>query len=222
MGYVLLTEEDETLLKQFLEQLKSSRLNRPTGMIEPERDVEEYHTPEVYVAKPQTTIPGISDDVPGQAECNIYRIDVQGGASGEPALVKVGDLAKTVFNLSANPVNADWVVTQRTKYGRWTVWPGSGLARCCLKENHPGYCELFEVYLGVHDPSTRGFTFSTAESNTKWAIDLCYGGPEPDAGARGWFQPMPDDVFGTVYYCVDIDCESPGACDTNPCVETGT
>lgn len=89
--------------------------------------------PKVYVAlTPPAGLPALNrygttgtgtgdaqDDVPGEAECDIYRLDETPGTAGSAALIAIPDLTKTVYNLGEAVAGAEWVVVSRTESGAW-------------------------------------------------------------------------------------------------------
>lgn len=84
------------------------------------------------------------------------------------------------------------------------------LMELCLAENHPGRGIKFNAYQGTWSPNANGWTYTCAA--TVAAIDWRYGVPYPPSGARGLFTPRPSTTYGTIWECVALDCESPGAC----------
>lgn len=86
----------------------------------------------------------------------------------------------------------------------------SELVELCLAEDHPGRGTVFDAYLGTWSSSSNGWGFSCGD--TVKAIDWRYGTPYPATGSRGLFQAQPSDLYGTIYECVSLDCESPGEC----------
>ena len=101
----------------------------------------------------------------------------------------------------------------RSRRGRWGNPRGGRLIRFCLAENHPGRGIVFEVYLGVWDPSDHTWSFQGCSASDKEkAIDWFNGGTHPDVGAQGWGVWKPSDEHGRILASVEIDCESPGPC----------
>lgn len=131
-GY-LLTEKDRELIRGLIAEER----RRYGGTAQrPHNDGEDWQTPEVYVANtPEGGIPALSDlgtgsgagpgDVPGYADCDIYKIKLDG--DGEPTTVKAGSLSKRVYNFSASGITGDsWVLTIRDKFGKWIAVVGGG------------------------------------------------------------------------------------------------
>lgn len=94
---------------------------------------EDHQSPEVYIAKPQSEdgIPGLTrgegsnPDKAGEGLCDIYRILKNG--SGDPEIIAIEALEKTVYNLSEDATDQDWLPIHRDKFGNWlTTPPGSG------------------------------------------------------------------------------------------------
>ena len=85
-----------------------------------------------------------------------------------------------------------------------------GLRGGCLAENHPGRGVVFNLTLGTWNATQMKWLYNVSP-NVK-AIDWRYAVPYPDAGATGLFQPKPSVTHGTVWECVALDCDSPGAC----------
>lgn len=84
------------------------------------------------------------------------------------------------------------------------------LVELCLKEDHPGRGALFDAYVGVWNATTHAWDY-TCESTVK-AVDWRYDTPYPQAGARGLFVARESALYGTVYECVSLDCDTPGDC----------
>lgn len=80
----------------------------------------------------------------------------------------------------------------------------------CLKEDHPGRGEVFDLYLGYWDSDQNEWVY--VEEWVVKAIDWRYAVPYPDAGTTGLFTPRPSTTYGTIFECVALDCVSPGAC----------
>lgn len=106
-------------------------------------DHEEHPTPEVYIARtPSGGILALSegaitgtgslawvDDVPGQAICQIYKLN------SSRAFNRVDGLTRTVFNLATAliPGNA-WIIVQRDKFGAWFADSAQTVDVPCLDE----------------------------------------------------------------------------------------
>ncbi len=132
-----LTADDVILLKQWIREAKSRPPNRPNRPVGVSWD-EGQSAPETYVAlTPHYGIPPLTEgpdtgtalgtgDIPGSAECPIYRIIPPGSSTG--GMEKTG-VIKRIFNLSTKAIPANvWVLTSRDKFGQWyAVGPQAGL-----------------------------------------------------------------------------------------------
>lgn len=86
--------------------------------------------PEVYIARvPDAGIPALgegntgtaSDDAPGSADCDIYKIN------DDDDLERVATLEKTVYNLSTKKIMERWVPVFRDKFGKWLAQGPQGV-----------------------------------------------------------------------------------------------
>lgn len=94
---------------------------------------DDEQSPDIYIARVGAGgIPASSDvgtgsvavgtDVPGSADCDIYRVDYDGTFS------KVTDVRKTVYNVYPTAIaEHTWAIVARDKFGNW-------LALSCLSE----------------------------------------------------------------------------------------
>lgn len=117
-----LSDEDVRALRELARQVRSRpmTLNRP-----PHTDPEEF-TPEQYLARsPSTGIPALSagpgtgtgDDLPGSAECSIYR------PVGDPVddVIPMG-FSHRVLNFARARVDPNiWIIIARDKPGYWYI-----------------------------------------------------------------------------------------------------
>lgn len=120
----------------FQDMAREFRSRRPSAGKSRHEETQDNFAPEVYVARtPAGGIAalnahgtGTTDDVPGSAECNIYRV-LSGGESGTGSaeIVSATYGTKVVYNLSGSSVaGASWIVVVRDKYGTWFVGTGTG------------------------------------------------------------------------------------------------
>lgn len=127
-GY-LLSEADVAKLRMLLDrEAKRKRRGEPR---QPSED-EGFPAPDTYIAKtPEGGIPGLSlhstgtsladrsDDEPGHAECDIYRIVIEDMAA---TLRPIPHQTRLAFNLSLDDIPGDvWVTISRDKFGFWVV-----------------------------------------------------------------------------------------------------
>jgi hypothetical protein len=244
-----LTDSDIRVLKEIIAQVESQRTNIPSRPATDRTwsEAEDHQAPEVYVGKPFTVcatesttgtggggaeedtdrpvVPGLvraahdsrDYDLLGEAQCDIYGITMN--SSDEPEMRQNVGLRKRVYNPFDVAVGNDYAILVKDKRGRYLPIQHE-LVHCCLAEDHPGYCEEFQVWLGVWNATTHRFVYATTAENKRTAIDFHYGVPYPSAGARGWFRRMASDTECEILVNVSMDCTSPGACDTDPCPGT--
>jgi hypothetical protein len=135
MPLVDFSEEDIRLLQDVVRIAKDGTLNKVLRSLQDDNYLDElaHQAPEVYIGYPQESegIPELvkgeegNPDKPGYGTCDIYKI--VDNASEEPELIQVDNLDKVVYNLSESVIDQDWLVLDRTKFGRWvTRPPGSG------------------------------------------------------------------------------------------------
>lgn len=124
MAFNLFSDKDVAVIKDLVQWWKSQRANTVNR---PRTDVtEDWPAPEMYIARAPvggipalvrndtgTLIADLTDDVPGSAVCQVYRLE-------EGEVVQVSDLKKTVYNLLpvAIPARA-WLTIMRDKFGDW-------------------------------------------------------------------------------------------------------
>lgn len=146
----LLTDADVEILKELVAWRKGQ--NVPQIRVS-ERDPE-IPAPEVYLAKPPSTgIPALqrtastpsSGDIPGVAECQIFRIYDLG--TGTPVMEESSASDKRVFNYSTSEISGEheWISIIRTKDGKWVAvssnpssifaTPVSGVCSCSCIDN---------------------------------------------------------------------------------------
>lgn len=124
----LLSEADLKVVKWVVSNLRHrfhNTLNRPAI------PHESGTTPDVLLARsPSAGISALvagssfAEDVPGKAECKVYRILEQGkyGEDTEPTLSQVGVSSKLIYNMDAEPVPGDhWLLVSKLKSGQWVI-----------------------------------------------------------------------------------------------------
>ena len=176
---------------------------------------EDHQAPEVYIAKAPNGIGGFvvgdtgtgtgSYDEPESAMCDVHAISE---SDTIPDLRDIG-LEQRVFNVGEEIDSDTWIVIVRDKFGHWLAIPlDAGLYRGELLGDHPGRGIPFVIQLGEWSKTTWRWTFT---GDIVTAIDWFYSDPAitPDAGAAGWFRPMPSNDHGRIYVAVEIDCDSP-------------
>lgn len=163
-----LSANDRQSLKELLRE-HERRSRNTTGRIGAQ-DIEhqEYMTPEVYVARtPAGGIPALDenttgtsttalgDDVPGYAECDIYRIIDDETGGDNPVLKPVEELSKRVHNLSIFPIDEYQLIQViRDKFGNWyahDIWIGTDTVGTGTNDDEfveidiiTGICPIFE------------------------------------------------------------------------------
>ena len=129
-GYVL-SESDLKKLRALLEQAERRTIST-TGR--PRTEPLQHQAPETYVARsPAAGIPALAEvtgtgsfDVPGYADCDIYRVVLDGAT---PTLRPISGLSKRVYNTSATEIlGAEWLLVTRDKAGSWFPSGGGALA----------------------------------------------------------------------------------------------
>ncbi len=125
----LLKADDLAILREVIDDYRKRRYSTPgRARIEPD----EHQAPEVYIARtPASGIDAlrghsgtdITDDEPGSALCNIYRIvptAAPAGTDTNAEIRAVESFEKRIYNLSSTAVAADsWIPVMRDKYGYW-------------------------------------------------------------------------------------------------------
>lgn len=133
---IVLTQKDLALIQRFLETARRAPVNTFGRGREGAIDHEELPAPEVYIARVPGTagIPALTEsvshlnDIPGLAECDVYRINVE---SGTPYLRRAG-FTRPIYNISPTAIlqeDVPWIPTKRDKFGSWLAdlyLPGSG------------------------------------------------------------------------------------------------
>lgn len=124
MPIYVLNDSDRRLIEEFLSAQRNHPQNPPVRNVFPTTKLE-YLPPECYVARPQTAggIAARSGTTPGQAECDIFRIH---DVSGTPTLQEITGFDKTVYNISADAIDQDYIPVARDKYGKWIAMVGAG------------------------------------------------------------------------------------------------
>ena len=112
-----LTENDRRVIKELVRKSEEQRVNPPSRPSQDPTVGEDHQAPEVYIAKPQSSsgIPALSSSTPGKDTCDIYRIN------NSDILEAVTGFSQPVYNLSNLPIPQDWIVVERTKFGKWIV-----------------------------------------------------------------------------------------------------
>ena len=118
MPSYVLSERDRAILDALIREVESGRVNIPIRPPSGWSQVEGHQAPEVYLAKPQSAngIPALSPDdpdVPGTDVCDFYGINTDG------EIAEIASLSRTVFNLTNEAVQQDWLLVVRTKQGKW-------------------------------------------------------------------------------------------------------
>lgn len=240
---IYLSDNDAKLLRDLIAR-ERQRYGGPTPLRSAELIIP--NAPETYIAFPDDTIEALSDataytgtspaeyDVPGYGIATIYQIVHDYVA--DPSLHTI-DSKAYVYNLSKSEISRDWVLVTRDKMGHWIAIPTatSELVECSLIEDHPGRGVPFSVYVGTWNPATNRwdydcgwetgtgmFTGTGTAALTATAIDWRYASSDiyPEAGARGLFIKRSSDIYGYIYECVSMDCDSPCALGGEPCCPT--
>jgi hypothetical protein len=124
MAAYFLSDRDRAIIENLLRQ------HRAGPQTPPRWPSEQYNqTPDVFIAKPltDTGIPalergiGTGYDLPGYAECKIYKIVWEYGSG--PQLQPIANATFQVYNVLANDLEQDWIIVQRTKQGFWVATP---------------------------------------------------------------------------------------------------
>jgi len=136
-----LTEKERAEILALIEEDK-----RKVRRIRSILPADDNSVPEVYIARtPVNGIPALVEapgtgtgseleDLPGFAECDIYRIVASedfgtGTSTDDYKLVPVPHLSRRVFNLSTGAVQGErWVPVVRDKWGSWLVFVNTPLA----------------------------------------------------------------------------------------------
>lgn len=118
------SESTKQEIMEALDKGKHTRQNTSQRGNDGRIDHEEHQAPETYIAKtPSEGISALVGDVPGYADCDIWRII---GESGTPVLRKLGALFHRVYNIEEVHIEGGiWVPITRDKAGSWLI------LRCC-------------------------------------------------------------------------------------------
>lgn len=201
-----LTNDDVRVLKEFINEARSKRINSQIR----QDDIGDHQAPEFYVAKPETTIPGLTasglpvagtdavdgpgdGDVPGTAICNIYQLRKSDGTMQKIAI------HQTVYNIASGAIDADtWIQVTRDKFGNWwalvqnppTLATGGGKACEC--------CDCFDcididtaaITGCVNCPSGAAYQYVTFFGG--WSAYPALGGSQVFTYATGctWLSPL--------------------------------
>lgn len=112
-GYIL-SGDDVAVLKKMVDWFRKSG----HGLLEDEGYPSPYQSPDTYVALlPDGGIAALSGSTPGAAECDIYRLIVEGTAGSLATM----NMTRLVFNLSSEAVTGSYVPVTRTKSGAWII-----------------------------------------------------------------------------------------------------
>lgn len=144
MSYVLLTETDERILKQIVQQVQQAPVNLAgdPGLAEAIPGA-----PEVYVAHGEMTAlsgVGTAGATPGSGTCTLYLLS--GGT-----LVSLGQ-TRTVYNLSTTALTEGWYLVSRTKQGYWfATGVGGGATKWGIcRQSYNAFEEVtVEIWEGV-------------------------------------------------------------------------
>lgn len=134
-----LTWQDREVLKKIVREYLREATNT-TGR--PEVKPDNFPTVGGYICfTPEGGIPALSysgttgtgttaasDDVPGQAFCQVYKI---GGTPESPEMMEVSGLTIRVYNfLNVTIPAGKWVFPQRDKFGNWVLALGLDFGSC--------------------------------------------------------------------------------------------
>jgi hypothetical protein len=209
-GY-LISEEDYRIFQKLIARERAREQvprNRPVTYV-PGLD---HTAPEIYIAKPKTSIAALASAKPGEGLFEAYQI--QDNSEGDPELFSVGGLEKLGFNLSSSSLSTGtYYILLRDKFGNWLPVVGGGnleIVECELLENHPGKDAVFEIQIGTWAASSNSWSYEvgTGTSTNAYGVDHRYVTSYPDIGARGLFMKMPSDTYGSIYECISLDCPS--------------
>ena len=117
-------------LQEIARRVLGGQINFGRGVSPPDT-YEDHQAPEVYIVKSQddAEIPPRNEDVTGTppsvrtggAVCDVYKIVDVGGGTSE--IVSVPGLTRYVHNISNLPIQPDYVLAQRDKFGNWIAFP---------------------------------------------------------------------------------------------------
>ncbi|MCK9569092.1 hypothetical protein M0R72_09130 [Candidatus Pacearchaeota archaeon] len=207
-GY-LISEEDYRIFQKLIARERAREQvprNRPVSYV-PGLD---HTAPEIYIAKPKTSIAALASAKPGEGLFEAYQI--QDNSEGDPELFSVGGLEKLGFNLSSSALSTStYYILLRDKFGNWLPVVGSSdaeIVECELTEDHPGKDVVFEIQISAWDSDSDGWVYApgTGTSEVGHGIDRRSVPDYPLAGARGLFMKMPSLTYGILYECVSLDC----------------
>lgn len=166
------SDDDRILIQELLDERKRQSLNAP---LEKEQD-RPSSSPEVYVCKPPPNgIPPLTirmpyyPDIPGQADCDIYRIDIN-ISTGDPELIEVSNVSRTVYNVSLSWIDTPYKIINRDKFGKWvaeftgggdTTGTGTPLTGTGTTPPLTGTGTSFPTGTGTSFPTGTGTSFPT-------------------------------------------------------------
>jgi hypothetical protein len=127
-GYLLTAADRELLIQEITARIHSRQNNGGS----PEQPPYWNQSPEVYVAKiPTGGIPARTGTTPGQADCEIFKIDT----TGTPTLTAVelpstDPFERSVYNVydAEIPASQGYALINRDKYGKWVASRVGGAA----------------------------------------------------------------------------------------------
>lgn len=192
-----LGDADVTLLKEMAEWFRRKVRTSKGGVPESQDQM----APEIYLARtPAGGIPALdegttgtgtgtgtgtnnptSDDIPGAALCDIYRV-VNSGTS----IIKVFTLKALVFNVCTFAVpEYTWITVYRDKFGTWFVPSNGGVAGTIGEDSN--------VADHVHVVGVPGTAVGTSTDNPPWYCERV-------SLSSGW-PPVadPTHIYETVY-----------------------
>lgn len=188
----ILSEEEIKILKLWVENQKNQRQDlggrRNTKLW---NDGDDQNTPDLYIALPPSGgIPALSilgsvpaeGDIPGYADCSIYKITHT--YPDEPEMVQMDVPDKRVYNLTTSiiPGGTTWITVHRSKSGQWIV-PGSSAStneiHCrvteCLGDGYYRAKLALSITFSIPADQTTGTGTSTVANPTCEPCDLILG-----------------------------------------------
>lgn len=118
----------------------------------------DHQAPETYIAKaPSDGIPAFSDNAPGFADCEIYK--VIGASVANPTIALVTSAKKRVYNLTLGSIPAETLFSiVRDKFGHWIANVGASAqtVRWGRAQTRKGYFERVKVSVWENGPPQSG------------------------------------------------------------------
>lgn len=153
-GYVL-SKESLNTIRAIVKEYKD-KVQRPSTSSEGGIEDQEFPAPDVYVAlTPADGIPALTtesgvgtEDEPGYADCEVYRLVTS--PDGLKVMAPVYNLTKRVYNLASTAYDGDnWVLVIRDKLGIWwAISPiaggGGGELTVMEADGSPSYSNITE------------------------------------------------------------------------------